>query len=180
MAPNPSRQRRVIWCSAAAAITFLFAGCQASQAQPARDPVTVSKAFVQLYASNRLSANSVSPLLGNAAKTERVNQYWQIRTASGSTEVVLRAAGPDDATDDAELRFGPDSGLTLRDLQGAFGEWQLISSSVTSSVVFHVSGAEGRRVLVFVRLSTNSPAAGSPVQSIQLRRDEPVQGGDRR
>jgi hypothetical protein len=180
VAPNPGRQRRAIQCSAVAAITFLFAACQASQAQPARDPVTVSKMFVQLYAANRLTANSASPLLADTAKMERVNQYWQIRAASGSTEVVLRAAGRDDPTDDAELRLGSDSGLTLRDLQGAFGNWQLVSSSVTSSVVFHVSGTDGRGVLVFARLPTNSPAAGSPVTSIQLRRDEAVQRGERR
>ena len=100
----------------------------------------------------------------------RHGDYWQISSTNSLEEIVLHAPGEAEYGDEAELRLRLESGLLLRDLEMAFGRWELVFASKTSSVSFQVFDGMKRPVPVFVRLFTPNPLPDSQVLSVKVRR----------
>lgn len=156
-------------------VLFFLVACDQSLAARPRDIAQTAGEFIRLFASGSLSVNTAKELIGNEGSVERHGTYWQIRFNRGLEEIVLHAEGLDASVDEAELRLRLESGLLLSDLEKAFGPWQLVFASKTSSVSFRVVDRADRPALVFVRLFTPNPLPDSPVLSVQLRRDDGTQ-----
>jgi hypothetical protein len=153
-------------------ILFFLVACAQSLTAWPRDIAHTAHEFIRLFASGSLSVNAAKELIGTEGSVERHGAYWQIRSNRSLEEIILQAGDLDESVDDAELRLRLESGLILSDLEKAFGPWQLVFASKTSSVSFRVVDRADKPALVFVRLFTPNPLPDSPVLSVQLRRDD--------
>ncbi|HXG21920.1 MAG TPA: hypothetical protein VNN62_22935 [Methylomirabilota bacterium] len=157
-------------------VFFLLIAYDHSLTACPRDIAQTASEFIKLFASGNLSVNAAKKLIEGEASIERHGAYWQVKSKRSLAEIVLHAEGQDESVDEAELRLQLESGLVLSDLEKAFGPWQLVVASKTSSVSFRVVGRAEKPALVFVRLFTPNPLPDSPVLSVQLRREDGMQG----
>jgi len=151
-------------------LLFVLAAAGESISAPSRDIAQTAVKFVRLFTSDRLSLDAAKELMGDSAKVVRHGEYWQISSKNSLEEIVLHAQGLAEYGDEAELRLRLESGLLLRDLEKAFGRWELVFASKTSSVSFQVVDQMNKPVVVFARLFTPNPLPDSQVLSVKVRR----------
>ena len=157
-----------------AAITaVVLCGCDPGNSAQGLSAARIAIEFVRSYADRTLSVDAATRLLAATGAAQQTNEYWQVKTTDGTIEIVIKARTPREATEDAELHLPVEAGVSLKDLEAAFGRWELVSASESSSVAFQIEGVNRSANLAFARLLTPRPDPESPVMSIQMRRRGP-------
>lgn len=151
------------------AVVLAFFAPPAAAVGAAENPAEIVKKLADAYYAGQLSVDSAAALFKGKCENRREGDYWVMDCREPMVVLVLRGQETNAVVDEAELRFGLEANLVLRDLESFLGPWKLVFSSKTSSVSFQAAGGAGPPAVIFAHLFTARPSPTSPVLSVRFR-----------